>query len=71
MFRYINYLALESFDFGRIWWRLSQKHVVNTKIDIFVFIYMKHSKLLHINVTNILKIQKGLAESINRKKTDG
>jgi len=33
-----NYLAFQSFDFGRTWWRLFQKRVVRTKFDIYVFI---------------------------------
>jgi hypothetical protein len=32
------YLAFQSFDFGRTWWRLFQKRVVRTKSDIYVFI---------------------------------
>jgi len=31
------YLAFQSFDFERTWWRLFQKRVVRTKFDIFVF----------------------------------
>jgi hypothetical protein len=33
-----TYLAFQSFDFERTWWRLFQKRVVHTKFDIFVFI---------------------------------
>ena len=29
---------MQSFDFERIWWRLFQKHVVYTKLDIYCFI---------------------------------
>jgi hypothetical protein len=32
------YLAFQSFDFVRTWWRLFQKRVVCTKFDIYVFI---------------------------------
>ena len=32
------YLAFQSFDFDRTWWRLFQKRVVRTKFDIYVFI---------------------------------
>ena len=34
----LNYLAFQSFDFERTWWRLFQKDVVRTKFDIYVFI---------------------------------
>jgi hypothetical protein len=34
----LNYLAFQSFDFEHIWWRLFQKRVVCTKLDIYVFI---------------------------------
>ena len=34
----LNYLAFKSFDHERTWWRLIQKRVVCTKIDIYVFI---------------------------------
>jgi len=34
----LNYLAFNSFDFERTWWRLIQKRVVRTKFDIYVFI---------------------------------
>jgi hypothetical protein len=30
----VNYLAFQSFD----WWRLFQKHVIHTKLDIYVLI---------------------------------
>ena len=33
-----NYLAFQSFDFERTWWRLLQKCVVHTKFDIYFFI---------------------------------
>jgi len=34
----LNYLAFQSFDLKRTWWRLFQKRVVCTKFDIYVFI---------------------------------
>ena len=34
----IFYVAFESFDFERIWWRLFQKRAIHTKFDIYVFI---------------------------------
>lgn len=34
----LNYLAFQSFDFKRVWWRLFQQRVVYTKFDISVFI---------------------------------
>ena len=33
----LNYLAFQSFDFKRTWWKLFQKRVVRTKFDIYVF----------------------------------
>ena len=36
----LNYLAFQSFDFERTWWRLFQKRVVCTKFDIYVFMYI-------------------------------
>ena len=39
----LNYLAFQSSDFERIWWRLFQKHVMCTKLDIYVFIWIVHS----------------------------
>ena len=33
----LNYLAFQSFNFERTWWRLFQKCVVRTKLDIYVF----------------------------------
>jgi hypothetical protein len=36
---FINYsVAFQSFGFERIRWKLFQKHVVRTKLDIYVFI---------------------------------
>jgi hypothetical protein len=32
------YLAFQSFDYDRTWWKLFQKRVVRTKLDIYVFI---------------------------------
>jgi hypothetical protein len=34
----LNDLVFQSFDFENTWWRLFQKHVVRTKLDIYVFI---------------------------------
>jgi hypothetical protein len=34
----LNYLAFQSFDVERTSWMYSQKHVVRTKLDIYVFI---------------------------------
>jgi hypothetical protein len=34
----VNYLAFQSFDFERTWWRLFQKSVVYSEFDIYVFI---------------------------------
>ena len=33
----LNYLAFQPFDFERTWWRLFQKRVVHTRLDIYVF----------------------------------
>jgi len=41
-----KYLALELFDFESTGWRLFQKRVVRTKLDIFVFITITRSTLL-------------------------
>ena len=35
--RLLSYLALQYFSFGRTWWKLFQKRVVRTKLDIYVF----------------------------------
>ena len=43
--RPLNYFAFQPFDFERTWWRLFQKRVVCTKLDIYVFITI--SLLLH------------------------
>ena len=40
------YLAFQSFDFDRTWWRLSQKRVVRTKFDIYVFIIQTYIQSL-------------------------
>ena len=37
----LNYLAFQSFDFERTWWRLFQKRVVRTKFDIYLFYYYR------------------------------
>ena len=33
----LNYLAFQSFDFERTWWRLFQKRVERTRFDMYVF----------------------------------
>jgi hypothetical protein len=40
------YLAFQSFDFVRTWWRLFQKRVVHTKFDIYVFIIQTYLQRL-------------------------
>jgi hypothetical protein len=35
-----DYLAFQSFDVERTWWRLFQKRVVRTKFDIYLFIFI-------------------------------
>ena len=32
-------LTEEAFDYEHAWWRLFQKHLVRTKLDIYVFIF--------------------------------
>ena len=34
----LYYLAFQSFDFERTWWKLFQKCVMHTKFDIYIFI---------------------------------
>jgi hypothetical protein len=36
--RLFGYFALQSFDIDRTWWRLFQKPVVGTKLDVYVLI---------------------------------
>jgi hypothetical protein len=52
----------------RAWWRLFQKHVVNTKLDIYVFIILNsvsnlntndtwlYTLYLHLNLLNIIEL---------------
>jgi hypothetical protein len=40
------YLAFQSLDFDRTWWRLFQKRVVRTKFDIYVFIIQTYIQSL-------------------------
>jgi hypothetical protein len=40
-------LAFQSLDFVRTWWRLFQKRIVRTKLDIYVLFYYK---TLHRNL---------------------
>ena len=35
---FLNYFAFQYFDIERTWWRLFQKRVVRSKLDIYVFI---------------------------------
>ena len=42
----LNYLAFQSFDFEHTWWRLFQKRVVRTKLDINVFIFFRSNMSL-------------------------
>ena len=39
----LNYLAFQSLDFERTWWRLFQKRVVRAKLDIYGFIIITGS----------------------------
>ena len=41
----LNYLAFQSFDLEITWWRLFQKRVMRTKLDIYVFILFLLSKI--------------------------
>ena len=42
----LNYLAFQSFDFDRTWWKLFQKRVVRTKFDNYVFIIQTYIQSL-------------------------
>jgi hypothetical protein len=37
--RPLAYLAFQSFDVQRTWWRLFEKRVVCTKLDVYVFMH--------------------------------
>jgi len=41
----LNYLAFQSFDIERTWWRLFQERVMRTKFDIYVFIHSRIIKM--------------------------
>jgi hypothetical protein len=59
----LNYLAFQSFAYERIWWRLFQKCIVHTKLDIYVFITSDE-----INIErHLLKLK---SESVNCRRTD-
>jgi hypothetical protein len=40
-----HYLASKSFEFERAWWRLFQKRDVRIKLNIYVFITLRHKNL--------------------------
>jgi hypothetical protein len=40
----LNYLAFQSFDFDRTWWKLFQKRVVRTKFDIYVLLSISNPR---------------------------
>jgi hypothetical protein len=46
---FIFYLAFQSFDFERTWWRLFQKCVGHTKFNIYVFITNLWIKIINIS----------------------
>jgi hypothetical protein len=52
-----NYLAFQSFDFERTWWKLFQKRTIGTNVDIYVFISANPRKLesAEINYTTVIK----------------
>ena len=51
-----NYLAFQSFDFERTWWRLFQKRIVRTKFYIYVFI--THSNVINLK-RKVWRYQRG------------
>ena len=38
--RLLSYLAFEASDVVQTWWRVFGKHVVRTKLDIYVFVML-------------------------------
>ena len=59
------YLAFQSFDFDRTWWRLFQKRVVRTKFDIYVFIIQTYIQSLEAvkelhHILNLLELPRDL-----------
>jgi hypothetical protein len=59
----MNYLAFQSFDFERTWWRSFQKRFVRTKFDIYVFITMRGQVLMKPTLWYILFLYFQLAIS--------
>ena len=45
----LHYLAFQSFDFERTWWRLFQKRIEWIKFDIYAFIDCRTTKILNLN----------------------
>jgi hypothetical protein len=45
----VHVMFIQSFDYERTWWRLLQKRVVSTKLDIYVFITITVSILLLVD----------------------
>jgi hypothetical protein len=39
IFKHLNYLALQSFDYEHAQWRLSQRGILHTKLDIYVVLF--------------------------------
>ena len=57
------YLAFQSFDFVRTWWRLFQKRVVLTNFDIYVFIIQTYIQSLEVvkelhHILNLLELSR-------------
>ena len=54
LFRFFGLLvpnnSFQSFDYEHIWWRLSQKLIVRTNLDIYVFILPYHSYGVLVNI---------------------
>jgi len=57
IFLFFILMAFQSVDLKVTWWRLSQKHVVRTKLDIYVFIswyiFILLPPVAYSNITNI------------------
>jgi hypothetical protein len=61
-------IQMQSLTLSVTWWRLFQKHVVNTKLDIYVFIILNsvsnfntndtwlYTLYLHLNLLNIIEL---------------
>jgi hypothetical protein len=59
------YLAFQSFDVVRTWWRLFQKSVMRTKFDIYVFIIQTYIQSLEAvkelhHIFNLLELPRDL-----------